>query len=87
MIDEAFLTFRQVIEKLFTFKGEITDEEMGVRSFIYACEIDSPVELDIVRDEAGRLQIGTTPPLYSVKTTFLPSFHRLVVTAQRSGDF
>ena len=85
MMDEAFMPFRKVIERMLSFGGEIVDDEMGVHSYIYACEIESPVELDVVRDEKGALQIGSTPPLYYVDTSIRPSFHRLRFTAQLSG--
>ena len=85
MIDEAFMPFRKVIERMLSFGGEIVDDEMGVHSYIYECEIESPVELDVVRDEKGALQIGSTPPLYYVDTSIRPSFHRLRFTAQLSG--
>jgi hypothetical protein len=81
MIDEAFMPFQQIIERMLAFGGEIVDDEAGVRSYIYKCEIESPVELDVVRDEQGALRIGSTPPLYYVDTSFRPSFHRLKFTA------
>ena len=84
MIDEAFLPFPQVLETMMSFDGELVDAEAGVRSYIYECEIDSPVELDIVRDENGALQIGSTPPLYSFSTSFQPVFHRLRFIAQKT---
>lgn len=87
MIDEAFMPFGKIIERMLSFGGEIVDNEMGVHSYIYACEIESPVELDVVRDESGTLQIGSTPPLYYVDTSIRPSFHRLRFTAQRPGGF
>ena len=90
MIDRAFLPFAGVIERLISFRPEIVDERAGIRSYIHACEIDLPVELDVVRDPGGGLQIGSTPPLYYVDTTFRPSFHRIrftVETAQQpDGD-
>ena len=85
MIDEAFMPFRKIIERMLSFGGEIVDDEMGVHSYIYACEIESPVELDVVRDENGALQIGSTPPLYYVDTSIRPSFHRLRFIAHISG--
>ena len=84
MIDEAFMPFQQIIEKMLAFGGEFVDEEAGVRSYIYKCEIESPVELNVVRDEQGALHIGSTPPLYYVDTSFRPSFHRLKFTADIS---
>jgi hypothetical protein len=77
MIDEAFMPFQQILENMLAFGGEIVDDEAGIRSYIYECEIDSPVELDVRRDEQGNVRIGSTPPLYHVDTSFQPSYHRL----------
>ena len=82
MIDEAFMPFQQIIERMLSFDSEIIDEEMGIRSYIYECEIESPIELDIIRDEQGNLEIGSTPPLYYVDTSIRPSFHNLRFVAQ-----
>lgn len=79
------MPFQRIIEDMLSFAGWIADDERGVRSYIYECEIDSPVELDIVRDGNGALNIGSTPPLYRVDTSIRPSFHRLRFTAQLSG--
>jgi hypothetical protein len=85
-IDEAFMPFQEILSRMLDFGGELVDEEAGVHSYIYACEIESPVELDIVRDEQGELHIGSTPPIYYVDTTFRPSFHRLKFTAERTEN-
>lgn len=86
MIDEAFMPFRQIIEEMLVFP-EFIDEEAGVRSYVHKCQIESPVELDVFRDEQGELKIGSTPPLYYVDTSFRPSFHRLKFTAEISKGF
>ena len=86
MIDEAFLPFAEIIEKMLAFDGELNDVEMGVRSYIRECQIESPVELSIVRDEAGALRIGSTPPLYYVDTSIRPSFHKMRLTARIDRD-
>ncbi len=85
-MDEAFMPLHQMIERLTSFGGEIRDPEAGVRSYVYECSIESPVELDVFRHETGRLRIGSVPPLYYVDTTFRPSFHRLSFTAGLSWD-
>jgi hypothetical protein len=85
-MDEAFLPFSGIVERMLAFAGECEDEEAGVRSYITACEIESPVELDITRDAAGRLLIGTTPPIYCLMTSVAPSFHRVRFTAELSED-
>jgi hypothetical protein len=87
MIDEAFMPFHQIIERMLAFGGEFIDEEQGVRSYIYEYEIESPIELDVVIDEKGLPQLGSTPPLYHVDTSIQPSFHRLRFIAQLSEEF
>ncbi len=87
MIDEAFMPFGEIVERLLAFENEFMDEEAGVHTYVYECEIESPVELDVARDGEGALHVGTTPPLYYERTTFLPSFHRLRLKAEISrGD-
>ena len=86
MIDEAFMPFEQIVARMLSFRGEIVDEEAGVRSYIYRCEIESPVELNVFRDEDGNLQIGSTPPIYYVDTSFRPSYHKLRFKAEISED-
>ncbi len=85
-MDEAFLPLAQIIERMMAFRGEVVDDAAGVRSRITGIEIDSPVELDVTRDSAGRLIIGTTPPLYPLQTTVAPSFHRVRFTARLNGE-
>lgn len=80
-MDEAFIPLQQMIERLTSFRGEIRDDEAGVRSYVYQCSIESPVELDVFRDAKGVLRIGSVPPLYYVDTTFRPAFHKLSFTA------
>lgn len=82
MIDEAFLSFQHIIERMLSMDSEFIDHELGIRSYIYAYEIETPLELDIVRDADGQLQIGSAPPLYYLDTSIRPSFHRLRFTAQ-----
>lgn len=86
MIDEAFMPFAKIIERMLTLEGPLVDDEAGVRLYVSACEIESPVELDVVREEDGSLRIGSTPPLYYVDTSIRPSFHRLSFTATLVRD-
>ena len=48
MIDEAFLSFQHIIERMLSMDSEFIDHELGIRSYIYAYEIETPLELDIV---------------------------------------
>ena len=80
-MDEAFMPFEQIIRRMLAFGGELVDEEQGVHSYIYEYNIESPVELDVVKGHDGQWQIGSTPPLYYVDTSIRPSFHRLTFRA------
>ncbi len=86
MLDEAFMPFQQIIESLLSFGGEIVDEDAGIRFYVHECAVESPVELDVIIDEQGRLQIGSTPPVYSVDTSFRPVFHHLRFSACLSEE-
>lgn len=86
MIDEAFMPFHKIIAQVLAFGSEIVDEDSGVRSYITTYEIESPIEMDIVMNANGDIQIGCTPPLYHVDTTVRPSFHSLRFTASLSEE-
>ena len=81
-MDTAYMPLRQILDELLRQLGaELVDDAAGVRSRIHECSIEMPLELDVSRDAAGALRIGTTPPMYYVDTTFRPSFHRISFTA------
>ena len=81
MIDNALLPFSSLIEKLTDIDGEILNEEEGVHSHIFQYEIEMPVELEIVINDEGLMEIGSAPPLYYIDTTFRPSYHNIRFTA------
>lgn len=85
-MDESFMSFRQILNQMLSFRSDVVDEYLGIHTYISQCDIDSPIELDVFVDGNGVLRIGTTPPLYYVDTTFKPSFHRLRFTARLSED-
>jgi hypothetical protein len=85
MMDPDFITFDRMLEQLFSFPGKIMDEENGIVTTITSCTIETPIELDVRCSENGSLRIGSTPPLYYARTTFLPSFHRMKVVATLSN--
>jgi hypothetical protein len=81
-MDAAFMPLREILDGMLAHLGEVlVDEQAGVRAHIVECSVESPLELDLVRDETGALRLGATPPLYYVDTTFRPSFHRISFTA------
>ncbi len=82
-MDEAFLPFNEIVEKLSDIDGDLYDDHNGVHSYIYEFDLDTPVELDIVVDEHGKVKIGIVPPLYRVETSFRPSYHRIQLSAEK----
>lgn len=83
MMDEAFISFGEIVDKLLSIPGDFTDEENGVHSYIYEIEIGTPVELDISVDDNGKVTIGSIPPMYRVSTSFLPSYHSITIKAEK----
>ena len=80
------MPFARVIEEMLAFRGEIADPQAGVRLYVTALEIESPVELDVTRQPGGALVLGSTPPLYGLRTSVAPSYHRLRFTASLETD-
>jgi hypothetical protein len=81
-MDSAFISFGQIIEKVLDIKGNINDEDNGIHFYIDEIEIGTPVELDIVVDENGKVTIWAIPPLYRVDSSFRPSYHNITLKAK-----
>ena len=81
-IDDVFMQFSQLITQLSTIEGVTKDlvEEEVVKMQIDQVELELPIQLDIVTDELGKVEIGGIPPLYYMETSFNPSFHQLKLT-------
>ena len=86
-MDEAFVPLSRLLEALFVIDAEFRDEAAGVHTYVTACEVESPIEVDMSR-EAGALRLGSTPPLYPLQTTFAPAMHRvrMVIEGTRRGE-
>jgi hypothetical protein len=80
-MDPAFISVAEALADMLDIPGQIVDPTGSVRSHITQVDIEMPIELDVTRDDDGALVLGSVPPLYAVSTSFLPSFHRLRVTA------
>lgn len=85
-MDEAFLPLHAMIEKATAIEGELYDNENGVHSYVYEFEVYTPIELDIIVDEEGKVKIGSIPPMYRVETSFRPSFHAIRINAVKSEE-
>jgi hypothetical protein len=85
-MDEAFHPLHRIVEDMAPVGAGFRDEALGVHTYVTRLTVESPLELDITRDGAGALTIASTPPLYRVETTSLPSFHQLRFTVESDGS-
>ena len=85
-MDEAYLPISEMLARSLAFRGEIVDQQAGVRSWVYELSVDMPVELTVEREPDGALRIGSTPPIYYVDTAIRPSYHQVQVTARLAED-
>jgi hypothetical protein len=85
-MDEAFYSFHRIVEDMIPAGVDFTDDDGGVHSYMTRLSIESPVELDVTRGDGHALEIGSTPPLYYVATSSLPSFHRIRFTVELTHE-
>lgn len=74
------MPFARMIGELLSFEGERADEWQRTR--ITGCELELPIELTIGCGADGKVEIGSTPPLYRVDTSLRPSYHQVRVVAE-----
>lgn len=77
LIDEQMMSPSEMIEMFTEPVEEIIDEEEGVSMHIHGIEMDLPVQMMVAMDNDGTVQIGITPPLYKIETSFTPVMHQL----------
>lgn len=80
-IDEALVPFHEHIDGMLEIEGEVYDKKEEIRMRIYEVGIESPVQLDLIVDENGKVTIGSSPPLYYVETGVMPVFHSIKLRA------
>jgi hypothetical protein len=82
MLDKAFLPLHEALLRFSSAGTELFNEDRTVHSYITRLEITAPVELDVIWGEDGKLQLGSTPPLYDLATSIRPSIHKISFTAE-----
>src|SRR5215813_12399788 len=85
-MDEAFIPLSKMIEGVTDISGEIYTDDQSIHSYIYAFDVSTPIELDVFKDENGKLQIGSVPPIYRVPTTFRPLYHSISLNMKKIND-
>jgi len=76
-MDDAFLTLSEMLAGLAPSPAEFRDVEGQTRTYVSAFEIESAIELQVVRSDRGGLEIAAAPPLYRVDTSLRPAYHTL----------
>lgn len=84
-MDEAFTSIGETIVALVNQPAVVGGDRFGQRVSMTAIDVELPLELDVTFD-GGALLIGSTPPLYGIRTSMLPSFHRLRVRASLHAE-
>ncbi len=88
VLDEASLPLSEYIKGLTNFDDyQLEDAESGMSMSIEKIDIEMPCELDIRFDEYGNLIIGTTPPIYYVETSIMPTFHRMKISIEANSEY
>ncbi len=82
-MDEAFLPFSEMIQKMVDIDGELYTDDRSIHSYVYEFEVNTPIEIDVIVDEFGKVKLGIIPPLYRVETSFRPSYHSITFNAEK----
>ncbi len=53
---------------------------------VTAITVESPIELDVLTQSAGQLELNSSPPLYYIDTTYDASPHRMRITIAVEQD-
>lgn len=79
-IDEAMLEIGDFVSQMSDIDGYLTSEEAEFALEMEKVDLDMPLQLDIRVAEDGRVNIGSSPPLYYVETTIMPVFHQIQIS-------
>ena len=78
------MTIAEKVNELIEPVEEITDDTNTVSLSISKVQLDLPVQLQIAVSDSGDVVIGTSPPLYQIETSFMPAFHQLRFTFEKT---
>lgn len=86
LLDEATSPIQEVLNEIQHFTKGIEDEQANLKMEIDAVKIETPVELDVHVDEAGRVTLGTTSRHTTADVSFEPVLHQLKLTITSNND-
>jgi hypothetical protein len=82
-LDEAMMSLSGMIDALMTPATSFIDAEAGVQLTVERIGLEIPVQMQVMMDDAGNCQLGTTPPLYTVETSFPTVLHQVRCSFER----
>lgn len=79
-IDEAMFPLNEHVRELLNLDGLVENLDSGIRMEIFEATVESPVQLEIIVEEDGKITLGSSPPLYYELTSIMPVFHAMKIT-------
>ena len=74
VIDESMMGLSDLVGDLIQpMEDAIADGSVSISSI----SLDLPVQLDVAVSNSGKMELGITPPLYKIQTSFESVFHQL----------
>jgi hypothetical protein len=80
------MPFGQLVEELTNYQKQQVDEKTGLVMTIEELTVDMPIELKVIVDNDGKVDLMGSPPTQLVKTTVMPVFHQMRIRIVRDGD-
>lgn len=79
-LDESFLPFGELLEEMSNVEGMVGGQKMGMVMQMEEATLGLPIQLEVLVDDEGQVQIGGTPPQHYTETSFDPIYHQLKIT-------
>lgn len=91
--EDRFPGLAELLEDFLTPQLELTPDPMQpdgqMALYVERLTLDMPIELQTLRDESNRFDLGVAPPTQWIETSVQPVLHRLRLTFEldpESGD-
>jgi hypothetical protein len=71
------MPFAQLVDELTSYEKQIGDPQIGCVMHLEQVTVDMPIELKVVVNHDGTVNVKGSPPTQLVKTTVMPVFHHM----------
>ena len=80
------MPFSQLVEELTNYEKQQVDPNTGFAMTIAQLTVDMPIELKVIVNHDGKVNLKGSPPTQLVKTTVMPVFHQMQIWIVREDD-